>query len=123
MLASLIARLIPFKAWLVGALALSAAGAIGVQTYRLDRAQGALALEQAQHATTRALLTAQEVGVRALEAESKVLEARAKAAEEKEAEVVTVTKERVRVIRETPKPQNCTAAIEFLVREAAGDLK
>lgn len=93
---------------------------VGVQTFRLDRAQTALLIEESAHRSTKAALDAQAVGVAAVESKSKELLAASERAAKAVQKVAVAAEARARALESAPTPATCQAAIEFLARDAAG---
>lgn len=119
-----------FLASLWAGLRLKAGLAVGVmlvallagQSYRLDRAQTALLIEQASHAATQAQLSTCGASLTAVQAHSDQLDQAAARAQARLDAAAAAFESKVKKLRAQPAPATCEAAIELLRKDAAGGL-
>lgn len=119
MFATLLTRLIPFKATALCVLLAALAGGLIVQGAQLKAAHATVTAKNESIAALQALLAAQNAGIESLKAEATKRETEAK----KAAALVKTVQERARArvasIEAAPVPQDCQGAVQWLVTEGA----
>ncbi len=122
----LLARLLPVRAYIIGAVLLALLAALGVQTLRLGRAEDKLfdaqlqlqVSEEQQRALGR-LIDAQNAGIAAVRAEAEAQQAAALEAAKTASRALARANARAAAIKAAPAPKTCDEAVRFLVDDAA----
>lgn len=120
MIKAAFAALAGYKTALLSVLLFAALAGAGVQTLRLAYLDVELQAAVVDAKGLRALLEAQNVGIKALEAKAQQLDAAAGRAEVAVKRLAVATEARVKAIQAAPTPASCEQAIVFLVQDAAG---
>lgn len=122
----LLTRLLPVRAYLIGAVVLALLAALGVQSVRLRHAQHQLEDEQFMHQMTKsnaeafsAMLDVQNAAVQRLQAEAEAQQAAAQEAAKAAARALAKANARAAAIKAAPAPKTCDEAVRFLVDDAA----
>jgi Tfp pilus assembly protein PilE len=119
MLATLLARLLPYKATAILAVLAALALTIFVQAVRLDAAQASLASKTETVDTLNKLMAAQNAGIHALKEEAVRREALSAKAVASAKKLQERARARVASIEAAPVPQDCQGAMQWLVTEGA----
>lgn len=117
-MSALLLKLAPYKTAALLLVFLALAGAVGIQSVRLDRAELKLQVCEESKKGLNVLIEAQNAGIAAVKAEAEASKAAALAANEAASQALSKAQSRVVVINKAPTPKTCEDAIKFLVQDA-----
>jgi hypothetical protein len=109
-----------YKNAAIGLALIALLASIGVQTFRLDRAQTALTILTAKSESLAVQLAAQNAGIKALESATAARGLAADKANVIAGKTLAKAEAVARAIEGAPVPKDCEQAISFLVDAAAG---
>lgn len=118
MLASLLARLVPFRTAIAVSVMLALLAGLGVQTVRLDRAHLRGEVQAERVHALQAQIAAQNAGLEAVKAAAEQKQRAAVAAVAAAEKRLAVANARAERIEAAKTPATCQEAIDFLVQDA-----
>ena len=118
MLKTLLSSLVGYKTALLSAMFLAVVVALGVQSFRLDRAQTAVTVLISKNESLVVQIDAQNIGIKSLEVASKARAVAADKAALVSKSVIARAERKALALEAMTAPIDCNAAIELLVLDA-----